>query len=169
MADKKEKEYIMYKITCNTDESLIYIGSTTNFKCRKSQHKNCCNSIKSNQHNLKIYETIRNNGGWNNWTISPIEIYISNNKIKAKIRENVLMDLFNSNLNCFRAYTSKEERKEKQKKYEEKNKNKIIKNKTQKIICECDTEITKGCLSRHIKTSKKHQKYLCGLIKEEEK
>ena len=103
MEDKKEKEYVIYKITCNTDESLIYIGSTTNFKCRKSQHKNCCINSNLKNYHLKLYKNIRENGGWSNWKMQPIEIYNTDNKTKARIRENQLMESFKSNLNCISA------------------------------------------------------------------
>ena len=191
MEDKKEKEYIMYKITCNTDESLIYIGSTTNFKCRKSRHKGNCNNKNSDNHHIKVYEIIRNNGGWNNWTISPIEIFFSDNKIKAKIRENELMHDYKSNLNVRSAYVSDKEKEE----YYENNKEKIKQNSKiyyekrdnkeqyfkdiyqkrknkeyhlQVIYCDCGCEVLKGNFSRH-KKSARHEKYLCGLIKKEEK
>ncbi len=164
MEDKKEKEYIMYKITCNTDESLIYIGSTTNFKVRKNRHKRNCNNKNSDNHHIKVYEIIRNNGGWNNWTISPIEIFFSDNKIKAKIRENELMNDYKSNLNTRSAYVSDKEKEE----YYEKNKERIKQNSKiylQVINCDCGCEVLKGNFSRH-KKSAKHQEYLCGLIKE---
>ena len=122
MEDKKEKEYIMYKITCNTDESLIYIGSTTNFRVRKNRHKNACINENYKEYSLKVYEMIRSNGGWINWTISPVEIYYSDNKTKAKIRENELMDEFKSNLNLIKAYISEEERKTNLKIYKNDNK-----------------------------------------------
>ena len=51
----------IYKIS---KHNFIYIGSTCNFKKRMIQHKSACNNIKSKSYNLKIYQTIRLNGGW---------------------------------------------------------------------------------------------------------
>lgn len=166
----KEKEYIMYKIICNTDDNLIYIGSTTNFKCRKNQHKDCCNNSKSRNYNLKIYENIRNNGGWENWIMKPIEIYNTDNKIKARIRENELMEEYKCNLNCCKAYITEEEKKNyyinnkdiismKRKEHYYNNKEKILTKLKEKIICDCGCEINKSNLNRH-KQSLKHIKFI---------
>ena len=169
MGDNKEKEYIMYKITCNTDENLIYIGSTTNFRVRKNAHKTCSNNEKTKQYNFNIYKTIRNNGGWSNWNMQPIEIFFTNNKTKAKIRENQLMETFKSNLNCVKAYTSKEEKYDNMKQYYLNNREIINSRKSNTFVeCDCGAELRKDKLTRH-KTTNKHQKYLCGLVKEEEK
>jgi len=48
------------------DENIkdCYVGSTSNFKVRKWDHKRLSSDENSK---FKIYETIRNNGGWNNW------------------------------------------------------------------------------------------------------
>ena len=171
----KEKEYIMYKIICNTDDNLIYIGSTTNFKCRKNQHKESCNNLKSEKYNYKIYENIRNNGGWENWNMQAIEIYNTDNKIKARIRETKLMEDYKSNLNMRKSYISQEEKKEykieydknknkdyyliKSKEYYNNNKEEINKRRKELIICECRCEIRKDTLKRH-KRSLKHIKFI---------
>jgi hypothetical protein len=47
----------------------IYVGHTTNFIKRKQCHKNCCNSSQNKKHHLYKYEFIRNNGGWDNWSM----------------------------------------------------------------------------------------------------
>ena len=42
---KKPIDYskgLIYSIVCKTDETLLYIGSTTNFRQRKSSHKSVC-------------------------------------------------------------------------------------------------------------------------------
>ena len=58
----------IYKIVC-TDLSNkdIYVGHTTQFIKRKSSHKHNCNNPISKFYNLKVYKTIRENGGWENW------------------------------------------------------------------------------------------------------
>jgi hypothetical protein len=60
---------IIYKIFCNdVNVTDSYIGHTTNFIKRKYQHKILCCSSKK----LKIYDTIRKNGGWDNWNMVEI-------------------------------------------------------------------------------------------------
>ena len=49
--------------------------------------------------------------------MKPIEMYYADSKIKAKIRENELMEVFNNNLNSVRAYRNEEEKKEYVKEY----------------------------------------------------
>jgi hypothetical protein len=91
----------MYKISCN-DPSIqdIYVGHTTDFVIRKNGHKSKCLNENSPRHNVKLYKTIRDNGGWDNWSMLPIEEYPCENTIQARIRENQLIKELNSTLNC---------------------------------------------------------------------
>ena len=71
---------IIYKLCCN-DPSIteIYIGHTTNFIQRKhNHHSSCCNKNLKN-YNIYVYQIIRNNGGWDNWSMLKIEHYNCNN------------------------------------------------------------------------------------------
>jgi hypothetical protein len=90
---------IIYKIYCNnpllTD---IYIGHTTNFIKRKYQHKMLCNSSKK----LKIYDTIRKNGGWDNWNMIEIAKYNCADSTEARIREQEHYDLLKPSLNVIK-------------------------------------------------------------------
>jgi hypothetical protein len=80
---------IIYKICCN-DETIkaCYVGHTTNFKQRKIEHKYACCNSNSKSYNTKIYEFIRNNGGFENWKFVEIEKYPCNSKQEAQMREN---------------------------------------------------------------------------------
>ena len=90
---------IIYKIVCNdTKIDFLYIGSTINFRDRKCKHKR--DSINSN---IKIHTIIRENGGWNNWKMIPIEIFLCKNKLELRIREQFWIDKLNSNLNSNKA------------------------------------------------------------------
>ena len=115
---------IMYKIY-SKDKKYIYIGSTKNLKKRINKHKsNCHNTNDIKKYNLKVYKTIRENGGWNEFIIEKIEeIYC--NKINAFIRETELMKLFNSNLNSINAYATKEKIQQQKKDYKMRNIEKI--------------------------------------------
>ena len=56
---------IIYKIFCkDTSIKEAYIGHTTNFVKRKSQHKAICKKAFPNN---KLYCYIRQYGGWDNW------------------------------------------------------------------------------------------------------
>ena len=62
---------IIYKIIClDLEIKDNYVGSTTSFLKRKQQHKANCNKKK----NVKIYNIINTNVGWDNWTMIEIEI-----------------------------------------------------------------------------------------------
>ena len=87
---------IIYKIYCN-DSSVtdIYIGHTTNFIKRKYQHKTLCN----NSSKLKIYDIIRQNGGWDNWNMVEIAKYCCKDVTEARIREQEHYELLKPSLN----------------------------------------------------------------------
>ena len=54
------------------DETISdsYIGSTTNFERRKYQHKHNINLYTCVKHKYKLYQFIREHGGWDNFTMS---------------------------------------------------------------------------------------------------
>ena len=55
---KKEINYqntVIYKIQHTEKDDLIYVGHTTDFKRRKSEHKKHCNSGISRDYNFKMY------------------------------------------------------------------------------------------------------------------
>jgi hypothetical protein len=110
--------YSFYKIECK-DETVTetYIGSTIDFKNRKKCHKTDCCNINSERYNLKVYKYIRANGGWQNFNMIEIQICEYESKIEAHIRENELMEEYNSHLNMIKAYISPEQKKEYFKKY----------------------------------------------------
>jgi hypothetical protein len=67
---------IIYKIVCN-DLSITgcYVGHTTDFTRRKYGHRFCCDDEKTKIYDFRVYSTIRENGGWNNWSMVEIEKY----------------------------------------------------------------------------------------------
>jgi group I intron endonuclease len=91
---------IIYKLCCNDiNITEIYIGSTTDFKARKYQHKSSCNNEKNKRYNLKVYQYIRDNGGWDNWSMIMIEEYSCNSKLEAEKRERYYIEELKSTLN----------------------------------------------------------------------
>jgi len=66
---------IIYKIEHIENDSLVYVGHTTNWDNRKYNNKSRCNNVKERYHNLKVYQMIRENGGWNMFRMIEVEIY----------------------------------------------------------------------------------------------
>jgi len=125
---------IIYKLCCNDiNITEIYIGSTTDFKARKYQHKTSCNNEKCKKYNYKVYQYIRDNGGWDNWSMIMIEEYSCNCKLEAEKRERYYIEEFKSSLNnniptrTFKEYyeNNQDKKKEYNKEYYENNQDKI--------------------------------------------
>lgn len=78
-----------------------YIGSTRRPGNRFINHKYNCNNPSSNRYHLPVYRHIRENGGFDNWKISPLETHdmtISD----AKIHERRLIEIYSAKLNKHR-------------------------------------------------------------------
>ena len=96
---RKEINYlkcVIYKIVCN-DLSVtdLYVGSTTDFTKRKSQHKLACKSPNELIYNRKLYNMLRENGGWENWSMVEIEKYPCNDSNESFSRERYWLERFN--------------------------------------------------------------------------
>jgi len=104
--------YVMYKIVPKNPElKYCYIGHTNNFVFRKRQHYLPCIDITHSKSHLKIYQVIRQNGGWDEWEMIEIEKFNGKTKLEARIREQELIDEYQANLNCLKAYITEDERK----------------------------------------------------------
>ena len=102
---------LIYSIVCKTDETLLYVGSTTNFTQRKSSHKSTCNNENDENHNFPVYVMIRANGGWDSFNIKPVKEFPCESKIQLVIEEERFRVEMQAKLNTNRAYLSPEERK----------------------------------------------------------
>jgi hypothetical protein len=117
---------IIYKIVCNDlNITDIYVGHTTDFTRRKLSHKSSCNNINDKKYYLTIYEAIRKNGGWGNWSMIEIEKYPCIDANEARKKERVWFEELNAKLNMiFPQRTDEEYRndnKEKVKNYRKEN------------------------------------------------
>jgi len=117
---------LIYKIVCNDLEIKdCYIGHTTNWVSRKSAHKYNCNDPNKKEYNINVYKFIRENGGWDNWSMIEIKKYPCNDKREAEAEERRCIELEYATLNCHRPFVTKDERKqenqERLKKYYEAN------------------------------------------------
>lgn len=123
---------MIYKIA-HRYSPYVYIGSTTNFNRRKSQHKHHCVNEKSDHYNQKVYQTIRELGGWNNFEMVLVAKCPCDDKMELHAKEFEYQQLFDVNMNTRDAcsgcdpsdpeYKKKyEKNREYQRKYYEKNK-----------------------------------------------
>ena len=91
---------IIYKITCkDANVKDVYVGHTTNFVQRKHSHKQGCINKKSSNYKCKLYETIRTNGGWNNWNMEIINFFKCRDHYEARIKEQEYFVSLNATLN----------------------------------------------------------------------
>jgi len=99
----------IYKIEHIDDESLVYVGHTTNFKQRKSNHKGNCYNEKGKSFNIKLYKMIRETGGWEMFKMIEVEKFPCDNNREAERRENEVMKELKSNMNTYRSHITNEE------------------------------------------------------------
>ena len=102
----------IYKIEHIDDDTLVYVGHTTNFEKRKAQHKINCNYVNSGSYNLKVYQMIRENGGWDTFKMIEVEKYPCNDRREAERRENEVMKELKANMNTYSSFRTVEEMKE---------------------------------------------------------
>ena len=148
----------IYKIYCKLsgiDE--YYVGSTANFISRCVLHKSDCNNIKSPRYNYKLYNYIRNNGGWENFTVEVLEKVSCDSRTELNIKEEYWQNLLQPTLNINKAHITDEELKEynnkRFKEYYKNNKIKINKNKRAIIHCDkCDKTYKRSDKAKHQKT-----------------
>jgi hypothetical protein len=100
---KEETDYsntIFYKIYCK-DENVqdLYVGHTTNFVKRKYSHKRACHTEKDVSYSWKVYEYIRNNGGWNNWKMDIIAFHECCDQREARKMEQNYFESLHATLN----------------------------------------------------------------------
>jgi hypothetical protein len=91
----------IYKLVCrDLTVSEIYVGHTTDFTNRKSNHKSNSINIKHKEYNYKVYRYIRENGGFLNWQMVEIEKFPCLDEIEACKRERYWIETLQSSLNC---------------------------------------------------------------------
>jgi len=146
---------IIYKITCKDPNTKdVYVGHTTNFDQRKHAHKQGCTNAKSSNYNCKLYEVIRNNGGWTNWKMEIINFFDCKDNYEARKKEQEYFNLLNATLNSIEPMPKP--------KVVSPIENKKVKNKVQLLECNskfycsnCNyTTCRKSQYERHLSTVK---------------
>jgi hypothetical protein len=159
--------YYIYKICCDDCPDFVYVGSTKAFRQRKNQHKTDCNNENSSKFNRKLYTTIRENGGWDNWRMVILEDCGEITFTEARIKEEEHRVKLNGNLNSQRCYLTEEENyyennekyKENKKEYYQNNKKIIQEKRSKKFTCECGRTFRICDKARH-EQSKIHKKLI---------
>ena len=164
----------IYKIICNLDNSICYIGSTFNTLYKRfEEHKN---QYKNNNGEYSIHKYF-NKYGIDNFKIELIKSY---NVIRTHQKDYKHLYVYetlwiNKTKNCVNKIVSfnplkkerhkqyndnhKEEIAEQKKQYYESNKKEILEKQKQKFNCECGSKYTIQHRARHFKTTK-HIKFL---------
>jgi len=164
---------IIYKIVCN-DLSIkdCYVGHTTDMTKRKYTHKCSCNNEKTKNYNLKIYQIIRENSGWDNWSMLLVEKFPCKDKYEACKREREVYEELEAKMNTFRPYITQEERKEEHKEYnkqyyqEHKEESKEYNKQYHEEHKEERKEYNKQYREEHKEESKEYYKQYCEEHKE---
>ena len=140
---------VMYKIVCNDlDIKDVYVGNTTEFTKRKAEHKAGCCKENHKEYSKMLYQFIRENGGWDNFSMLEIEKFPCADGNEARARERYWFEELKATLNKVRPSITKEEKHEWKK---------------EEIICECGGKSRRDKISTHYK-SKKHQHYVLSKI-----
>jgi len=158
---------IIYKIVCK-DLSVpdCYVGSTTQFRQRKSQHRMNCNNLNSKKYNYPLYKFIREHNGWENFEMIEIEKFPCTDGNESRACERYFFELLNAKLNTIKPFLSEEEKQNyKQKEqYKEYNKQYSKQYRQEKVKCSCNAIIARRNMSEHLK-SFKHISHTRALFK----
>jgi len=148
--NEKSTLFYIYKIVCNNDlNNLVYVGSTKHFDRRRNNHKYFCNTGS----NMKLYQCIRLNGGWDNWKMIELEKQEFEDKKGALLREGYYKKLLNADLNKNVPGRTTQE-------YYNDCKDRLRCIKNTKFECQCGGKYTYANKAKHLKNSKKHVNFI---------
>jgi hypothetical protein len=109
---------VIYKIIVKDSGAVLYVGSSTNFIQRKCRHKNNVTNEKSKDHNFKVYQDIRNLGGWDFVDMIMVEEYSDcENNLQRLKREREWIETLIPQSNILRPTITTDEYKDYQKQY----------------------------------------------------
>jgi hypothetical protein len=155
-------ECVIYHIRHKETKTVIYVGSSCNFKTRSRRHKYNCNKEGTKHFNLPVYCYIRQSGGWDHYEVIPIELFKVENQVELMIKEREEMEKYDNLKNRYKSYINDDDLKTYDKdcykramiknlkrhiEYNEKRKKEINCPNCNKLICNLN-------VSRHKKTKK---------------
>ena len=169
----EERTVIIYKLEI-TGTNFLYVGHTENFKQRLDNHRAACqynldpNSLIKNG-KCHLYVEINRNGGWPKVVMTPVEEFVSKNKVQSRIREQYWIDKIQVArrdavmMNSCRAFITPEQTAEAARiwaaeHYQEHRVElnaKCLERNSKRMTCPCGAEHCVGGKSHHLK-SKKH-------------
>lgn len=97
-------KYVIYKIVDKNNETQFYIGSTNRLCTRRSHHKKNIHNKVGKKYWCKLYQYIRANGGWSNFTMTVIEEVESIEPINIKVKEQEYINNLKPTLNSISAH-----------------------------------------------------------------
>jgi len=153
----EERTVVIYKLEI-TGTNFLYVGHTENFKQRVDNHRTACKanldpSALNTSKNSPLYIEINKQGGWTKVTMTPVEEFVSKNKVQSRIREQYWIDKIQVArrdavmMNSCSAYVSPEQ-------YREEKNAKSLERSSKKMTCPCGVEHRVGDKSRHLKSAK---------------
>ena len=170
---------VVYAIVCkNKKVKDCYVGSTTNYEIRKANHRSDCDNANATNYPYKVYKFIRSNGGMENFRFKVLEQpdVITNRQLHD--RERYYVDKLKPTLNKQvpnrtdkqyyidnkkvykqRYINNKKAYNERTKQYYINNRDRILEQRKQRVMCCCGRSYTKINKSHHSKT-KYHISYI---------
>ena len=146
------KTGFIYKLVCTDIEiKECYVGSTENFRLRKSSHKTKCQNENSKGHNYSVYQFIRDNGGFQNWDMVQVEEFKFDNRRELNARERHWIETLQATLNKVVPNRT-------QKEYQQYNTEHLKQKANEKHDCLCGGKYTHAHISAHAQTTK-HQTF----------
>lgn len=90
---------VIYRIYNTNNPNDRYIGSTSNFSRRKARHRYNSKTPTASEYNYKLYQHIRQAGGWGCYTMDIIEQYVCETRKELMEREKYYIRNTPCNLN----------------------------------------------------------------------
>jgi len=164
----EERTIIIYKIEIS-GTNFLYVGHTESYKQRLDNHRTACKAnldpdSRSQNKNCPLYIEINKQGGWTKVTMTPVEEFVSKNKVQSRIREQYWIDKIQVArrdavmMNGCPAYVSPEQKAENLFKYRDENREefnaKAREYSSKRMTCPCGVEHRAGDKSDHLKTKK---------------
>ncbi len=144
----------IYTIRYRLDNSLIYVGSTTQTLCKRwGDHKSAYTTYQD-KYDFLLYQKIKETSDLQNWYIELYELFPCNSKMELEKREGEIIREIGT-LNLRIAGRTKKER------YDD-NFQTISMHKAEKILCECGKHVSRTNIAKHQKTERHKEKL--GLI-----